>query len=192
MYSIIKRLVCALLIAVMCICTSGCSRILLGGRLLEMLGMDFSDSTDFFESSLELELPGDDKCTYNQLYSYDSPDGEHLSLHSVAFTDSEAEKLVLDQILKNDHWSPLPVPSVIESAVYDRLPEEHRSELSSVSEGYCFSAYSIRTDNGEEWIYSPDHDDADVSDAYTVLLGIYDSENHRLFYAKYNISEANG
>ncbi len=152
---------------------SGCN-ILLGGTVLETLGVKFTSQIEMIEECLSIDLGDITDNSIKRIYSYTEPDGNYdLSIQCIPLEGSG--NLITSELSKSDNWSVLPYDESIEKLflsnnVYEnydfKIIENGYYTISGISENNDF--YDFDRNNFESW--------------HTYEIGIWDSNDEILYY----------
>ena len=168
-----KNKLCLFLISMICIFTlSGCRRII-GGTILEMLGMKFTSQIEMLEECLSVQLDGLTDHSIKNIYSDGDSEGNSICIQYISLEGKG--DVISSQIENNKYWNDLPCDSEIQNLLSTSTVEE-RCDFSHINEGsYIVSGVSVTDDffdfnrqNADTWI--------------TYEIGIWDLDNEILYY----------
>ena len=151
---------------------TGCN-ILLGGTILEYLGMEFTSQIEMMEECLDVNLDDLNDSNIKLIYSYTDPDGNDLTIH---YLDLEgAGELIENGIVNSDNWKPLPYDGTIENLLQTSGANK-QFDFTGINDGY-FVISGVCSDKDEF-----DFDCNNFNEWYGFEIGIWDSNDETLYF----------
>lgn len=155
------------LIIVLC----GCNR-LLGGKLLEMAGIEFDSQIEMIEECLSIDLEDLTDDFIETIYTETDPEGNSVSIQYISLEG--AGEIIESQIKESDRWSTLPLNEAVDEIlssndVYNQYDFENIT-------GY-FTISGVLP-NGESFDFNQNN----IDKWQTYEIGIWDSYDETLYY----------
>lgn len=181
-----KNIKIVIIIGVMIMLLSGCSRQKMGYSFLQMLGFssDYSYLQDI-EDGAELKINDDIEAIIE--YDKHPQDGNDISFYSARFTKADDIKSIVNQITNNEHWKTAPLESAVSDVLYetDALKE---ADFPEIKNGYYifYWDYDSITSAEIEKIYGVTAENKNKIDAETCkYLGYFDTDTNTVYFISF-------
>ena len=149
----------------------GCNK-LVGGNLLEMVGMEFDLQIEMIEECLSINLEDLTDDSIETIYLETDPEGNSVSIQSISLEG--AGDCIEQKVKESNRWSLLPLNDAVDevlalNVVYDQYDFENTTGYFTVSGVFP---------NGEGFDF--DQNNIDKWDVYEI--GIWDSSDETLYF----------
>lgn len=181
-YKIIK----VMILGVMIMLISGCSRQHLGYSILQMFGFT-SDYSYLQEIEIGTELKISDDIEAIVRYDKHPQEGNDISFYSAQIAKEDDINSIIEQILHNVNWKKTPIEEKVSNVLFENDAFEE-ANFPKINNGYYIFYWDFDDSNADEIekVYGIPEDKIDKINAETCKnLGYFDTDTNTIYFISF-------